>query len=295
MITQFRNMLRMSWKSFAMAILGCLLFAVGTNIFIVPQKLYNGGVMGVAMLIRSWLGLDVNITAVSGFDTAGLIYFLLNVPLLVLAYLRLGRVFFYRTITMTIILTAMMSLIKVYPEKLFAEPLTAILVAGIITGLGTGLILTAGFCAGGQDILGVYFTKTRRNFSVGRLTLIFNTIVFGIMALTNNFEILVYSLLFTAVQSLVTDRYHMQNITVTLMIFTKVAGIDQAILKEFGRGVTNWDGVGAYTKEGTSIHYTVINKYEVSYVTRLVRRLDPNAFIVIQEDSRVIGNFEKRI
>lgn len=295
MITQFRNMLRMSWKSFAMAILGCLFFAIGTNIFIVPQNLYNGGVMGVAMLIRSWLGLDVNITAVSGFDTAGLIYFLLNVPLLVLAYLRLGRVFFYRTITMTLILTAMMSLIKVYPEKLFADPLTAILVAGIITGLGNGLILTGGFCAGGQDILGVYFTKTRRNFSVGRLTLIFNSVVFGIMALTNNFEILVYSLLFTAVQSLVTDRYHMQNITVTLMIFTKVAGIDQAILKEFGRGVTNWDGVGAYTKEGTSIHYTVINKYEVSYVTRLIRRMDPNAFIVIQEDSRVIGNFEKRI
>lgn len=295
MITQFRNMLRMSWKSFAMAILGCLFFAIGTNIFIVPQNLYNGGVMGVAMLIRSWLGLDVNITAVSGFDTAGLIYFLLNVPLLVLAYLRLGRVFFYRTITMTMILTAMMSLIKVYPEKLFADPLTAILVAGIITGLGNGLILTGGFCAGGQDILGVYFTKTRRNFSVGRLTLIFNSVVFGIMALTNNFEILIYSLLFTAVQSLVTDRYHMQNITVTLMIFTKVAGIDQAILKEFGRGVTNWEGVGAYTKEGTSIHYTVINKYEVSYVTRLIRRMDPNAFIVIQEDSRVIGNFEKRI
>lgn len=295
MISRFRKSLRMSWKNFGMAVLGCLFFAVGTNVFIVPQNLYNGGVVGVAMLIRSLLGLDVNITAISGFDTAGVIYFLLNVPLLILAYLRLGRVFFYRTITMTVILTAMMSLIKVYPEKLFDDPLTAIVVAGIITGLGVGMILTGGFCAGGQDILGLYFTKTRANFSVGRLTLIFNSVVFGLMALTHNFEILVYSLLLTAIQSLVTDRFHMQNITVTLMIFTKVAGVDQAIMKEFGRGVTNWEGFGAYTKEGSLIHYTVINKYELNYVTRLIRRLDPHAFIVIQEDSRVIGNFEKRI
>lgn len=295
MISKFRKSLRMSWKNFGLAVLGCLFFAVGTNIFIVPQNLYNGGVVGVAMLIRSFLGLDVNITAISGFDTAGLIYFLLNVPLLILAYLRLGRVFFYRTITMTVILTAMMSLIRVYPVKLFQDPLTAVLVAGIITGLGVGMILTGGFCAGGQDILGLYFTKTRANFSVGRLTLMFNSVVFGLMALTHNFEILVYSLLFTAVQALVTDRFHMQNITVTLMIFTKVAGIDQAIIKEFGRGVTNWEGVGAYTKAGSMIHYTVINKYELNYVTRLIRRLDPQAFIVIQEDTRVIGNFEKRI
>lgn len=292
---RFRQMLQISWKNFGLAVLGCLLFAVGTNIIIVPQQLFNGGVVGVAMLIRSFLGLDANLLQVGGFDTAGLIYFALNVPLLILAYRRLGRVFFYRTITMTIILTAMMSLIPVYPSKLFADPLTAILVAGIITGLGVGMILTAGFCAGGQDILGVYFTKTRRNFSVGRMSLIFNSFVFGFMALTNNFEVLVYSLLLTAVQSLVTDRYHMQNITVTLMIFTKVAGVDTAIMKDFGRGVTNWQGAGAYTKEDTTIHFTVINKYELSMVTRLIKKIDPKAFIVIQEDSRVLGNFEKRL
>lgn len=295
MIQQFRQRLRMSWKNFTMATLGCLMFAVGTNILIVPQQFYNGGVMGVAMLIRSFIGLDANVTAAGGFDTAGLIYFALNIPLLILAYFRLGRVFFYRTITMTVVLTFMMTVIKVYPVKLFADPLTAVLVAGVITGLGNGLILTAGFCAGGQDILGVYFTKTRNNFSIGRLTLMFNAVVFGIMAITNNFEILVYSFLFTAVQGLMTDRYHKQNIAVSLMIFTKVPGIDQAIMSEFGRGVTNWQGLGAYTNKDTMIHYTVINQYELNYVSRLIGRIDPGAFIVIQDNTRVIGNFERRI
>lgn len=292
---RFRQLLGVSWKNFGLAVLGCLMFAIGTNIFIVPQNLFNGGVVGVAMLIRSFLGLDASLLELGGFDIAGLIYFVLNIPLLVLAYFRLGKTFFYRTVTMTIILTAMMSLIRVYPEKLFDDPLTAVLVAGIITGIGIGLILTAGFCAGGQDILGIYFTKTRSGFSVGRMTLLFNTVVFGIMALTNSFEVLVYSLLFIAIQAFVTDRFHMQYITVTLMIFTKVAGIDQAIMEQFGRGVTNWLGMGAYTNEETTIHYTVINKYELSYVTRLIRRLDPQAFVIIHEGNRVIGNFERRI
>lgn len=292
---KFLQQLRISWKNFGMAVLGCLLFAVGMNIFLVPQNFYNGGVMGLAQLLRSFSGFDVSFAAETGVDTAGIIYFILNVPLLTLAYMRLGKTFFYRTITMTVILTALMSIIKVWPVKLFQDPLTAVIVAGIVTGLGNGLVLSGGFCAGGQDILGLYFTKTRANFSVGRLSLLFNGLVFGIMALTHNFEILVYSLLFTAVQSLVTDRFHIQNITVTLMIFTKMAGVDQAILDSFGRGVTNWEGIGAYTKEGTRIHYTVINKYELNYVVRLVRRLDPNAFIVISEDSRVVGNFEKRL
>ena len=123
----------------------------------------------------------------------------------------------------------------------------------------------------------------------------FNAVVFGIMAITNNFEILVYSFLFTAVQGLMTDRYHKQNIAVSLMIFTKVPGIDQAIMSEFGRGVTNWQGLGAYTNKDTMIHYTVINQYELNYVSRLIRRIDPGAFIVIQDNTRVIGNFERRI
>lgn len=294
-LKQFRKKLRMSWKNFAMSAAGSLLFAIGMNIFIIPHSLYNGGLMGIAMLIRSFISNTLGLDLLSGFDLTGIFYFMLNIPLLILAYRRLGKVFFYRTITMTIILTALMSFIKVYPGKIIEDPLTAILVGGMITGLGNGLTLSGGFCAGGQDILGVYFTKVRPNFSVGKLTLIFNSIVFVVMALTHDFEILIYSLLFTAVQSLVTDRYHMQNINITLTIFTKVAGVDQIIMKEFGRGVTNWTGVGAYTQQETKIHFTVVNKFEVNQITRAIRRLDPQAFIVITEDSKVLGNFEKRL
>lgn len=292
-LIHFPKKLGMTWKNFGLSVLGTVLFAWGMNFYIIPQGLFNGGILGIAMLIRTFL--FVGIPEATGFDIAGIIYFLLNIPLLYLAYRKLGRNFFYRTITMTVILTVMMTIIKIYPTKIIDEPLTAILVGGIITGIGNGLILSAGFCAGGQDILGVYFTKTRTNFSVGKLTLIFNSIVFGLMAITQSFEILVYSLLFTAVQSLVTDRYHMQNINLTLMIFTKVPGVDKVILNDFGRGVTQWMGLGAYTKQDTQIHFTVVNKFEVNQVTRAIRRVDPSAFIVIQEHTKVIGNFERRI
>ena len=71
--------------------------------------------------------------------------------------------------------------------------------------------------------------------------------------------------------------------------------IQEAIMKETGRGVTYWDGAGAYTKTQTRILVTVINKYEEHQIRRIVASFDPNAFVIFNEGPTVSGNFEKRL
>ena len=81
----------------------------------------------------------------------------------------------------------------------------------------------------------------------------------------------------------------------SVMIFTKQLGISEAIMKEMGRGVTNWEGAGAYTNETSYILYVVISKYEVNQIKRIVQKIDPKAFMIFTEGTAVTGNFEKRL
>jgi len=79
------------------------------------------------------------------------------------------------------------------------------------------------------------------------------------------------------------------------MIFTKKDGIDKEINEKTRRGVTKWDGCGAYTKESTQVLVSCINKYEVNDVMELVQGIDPQAFVIVDENVIVNGNFEKRL
>ena len=110
-----------------------------------------------------------------------------------------------------------------------------------------------------------------------------------------NIEIVIYSLIYGVVYSIACDRVHIQNINMSVMIFTKKLGISRAIIDQTGRGVTNWDGAGAYTNQTSYILFVVISKYEVNQLKRIVRSIDPNAFMIFTEGCSVCGNFEKRL
>lgn len=280
-------------KHFTLAASGMLLFSIGMNVFIQPLKFYSGGVIGIAQIIRSFL-ISIHVP-LPNFDVSGLIYYLINVPLLVLAWRKLGRFFFVRTIIMTSILTLFLTIVPIPAEAIIHDSLTSALVGGVACGIGTGLCLYAGYSAGGLDILGLYFIQKYPGFSIGKIALLINLFVFSILALTQNLETVIYSFLFNAVLSVAIDKVHAQNINVWVVIITKKEGIDQVIMKELGRGVTNWEGSGAYTGDSSHIHTTMINKVEIPIIKRMVLAIDPKAFIISTEGSQVVGNFQKRL
>lgn len=279
--------------NFLYASLGMLLFGIGLNVFVTPLNFLSGGAVGIAQLFRDFLfGLGLSDP---GFDLVGVFYLLLNVPLLYLGYTALGKNFTIRTCIMIVIFSLTLTFVPVPAQPLLHDPLTASIVGGVLAGIGSGFTLTAGYAAGGMDILGLYLAKKVPGFSVGRLGLIVNAIVFSTMFLTKSFEVVVYSFLFTAAISVATDRFHSQNINVWLIIFTKKEGVDKLILNKLSRGVTSWDGAGAYTGDHTYIHATMINKFEMVRAKQLVLQEDPKAFMILNEGASVAGNFLKKL
>lgn len=276
------------------ATLGSIMFAFGLNVFIIPLSLYNGGFMGISQLIRTFL-IKILPFSFGHTDIAGIIYFLINLPLIYMAWRKMGKEFFGRSIITIIIQTVAMTIIPIPSTPIISDYLTACVIGGIIAGMGSGMILRGGSSGGGQDILGIYFSKKFPGFSVGKVSIIINFFVYGVCLLLFNIEIVIYSLIYGVVYSIACDRVHIQNINMSVMIFTKKLGISKAIIDQTGRGVTNWDGAGAYTNQTSYILFVVISKYEVNQLKRIVRSIDPNAFMIITEGCSISGNFEKRL
>lgn len=279
---------------FVYAACGGVLFAAGVNLFITPLDLYNGGFMGIAQLIRTFLTSVLHLSF-GQTDIAGIVYFLINLPLLYLAWQKMGKGFFVRTVFTVIVQTASLTLIPIPERSIIDDRLTSCIIGGLIAGFGSGLVLRGGSSGGGQDILGLYFTKKFRNFSVGKMSNIINIFVYGVCLLMFDLEIVIYSLIYGVIYAMACDRIHIQNINMSVMIFTKKLGISKAIMDETGRGVTNWDGAGAYTNETSYILFVMISKYEVNQIRRIVQNIDPNAFMIFTEGCSVEGNFEKRL
>lgn len=277
------------------AIGGSFLFAAGVNLIITPLGLYNGGFMGTAQLIRTFLVSYLHLGFLGQFDLAGIIYFIINVPLLYLAWKEMGKQFFVKTLITVGVQTVFLTVIPMPKKPVIEDYLTACIIGGLIAGTGTGMVLRGGSSGGGQDIIGILCTKKYPGFSVGKISIMMNIVVYGICAFLFDIEIVIYSLIYATVLALACDRAHLQNINMSVMIFTKKLGISKAIMEETGRGVTNWDGEGAYTNETSYILFVMISKYEQDQIKRIVQDIDPNAFMIFNEGSSVVGNFEKRL
>lgn len=277
------------------AVTGSLLFALGVNLIIVPLGLYNGGFMGIAQLLRTFFVEVCRIPVPSGVDLSGIIYFIINIPLLYLGLRVLGKEFAAKTLITVTIQSIFLIIVPIPSVPVIDDFLTSCIIGGLIAGTGTGLVLRGRSSGGGQDIIGLCCAKKYPNFSVGRINILMNILVYVICMFMFNIEIVIYSLIYTTVLAMALDRVHIQNINTSVMIFTKKLGISKAIIEQTGRGVTNWDGEGAYTNKTSYILFVMISKYEVGQIKRIVHSIDPNAFMIFTEGCAVEGNFEKRL
>lgn len=276
-------------------IAGNLIYCVGFNLLIVPMKLYSAGFMGMAQLAELLFRQGLHLPIPAAVNLTGIVYFLLNVPIMYMGYRVLGKEFAVKTLAMVGLMSAFLVVIPIPKVPIVEDYLTACIIGGLVCGVGDGLILRGRSSAGGQDVIGLCCAKKYPNFSVGKVSIILNVFVYGICLFLFNIEIVIYSLIFATVLSLAVDKIHIQNINTSVMIFTKKLGISKAIMEQTGRGVTNWDGEGAYTNETSYILFVMASKYEVPQIKKIVRSIDPNAFMILTEGCSVEGNFEKRL
>ena len=283
------------WSRIAIAVFATFLYALGVNLFIVPVGLYSGGMVGLSQVIRTVLAQRVALPA--GVDIAGILYFLLNVPMLLIGWKELGRGFLVRTLICVGASSLFLSLIPAPLVPILDERLAACVVGGILCGFALGLALTCGCSTGGLDIIGLCLSKRGSRFTVGRFSMSFNVLLYAACALLFDIQTAVYSVIYTVFCSLFIDRGHQQNISVQVLIFTRDEDpeLPQNIMTRLGRGVTYWQGKGAYTESDMRVLCVCVSKFEVAELQETVRELDPNAFFIVQEGVRIGGNFLRKV
>ncbi len=279
-------------KDYVTLILGSILFVVGVNVFIVPIGIYNGGIIGTSQLIRTLLYDILKISF--KFDVAGIINMGINIPLLYMAYKNLSRKFFFGTLISVVLQTIFFTIVPIPKSPILDDMLSNIIIGAIISGAGCGIVLLSGASTGGLDIIGVYSSIKKSNFSVGGLSMIINFFIYATCAVLFDVGIAIYSIIYSTIASMAMDYFHYQNIEISLMVFTKNKEVKDVIMKKFMRGVTYWEGYGAYTNTDLEVMVTVCSKLESIRIKKMIQELDPQAFIIMNS-TKVTGGFEKRL
>lgn len=289
---KIKNIFNWGLEDLFRVIIGSFLFCLAINIFVVPNHLYTGGVLGVAQLIRSITNDLFNIKI--NFDYSGTIYFLLNVPLFIVAYKNLGKTFFFRTVFAVIIQTIMLSFIPTL--RVVNDILTNVFVGGILGGIGVGMILSSGASTGGTDILGLAIAKKYNNFSVGKIGLLVNFIIYSVAGIRYGIEIAIYSIIYSVVDNVLVDKMHEQNVCSTAFIFCKKnpKPINDYIKNVLDRDFTYWYAKGGYDDSRTYIIYAALTKYELIKLERELKNFDIQTFMIESEGIGIKGEFVKK-
>ena len=257
---------------------GSALCALGINGVLVPRQFLSGGFTGLALIIHY----------VSPALPLGVIYFVLNLPNFAFGWKFVGRRFFLYSVAGMFIFSAAIQTIHV-TLPVYDELLSALL-AGIIIGVGSGVILKSLGSAGGTDILSVMLLKV---FSVrlGSTILAFNGVILVASALIFSLEKALYTLIYLYIVSSVVNLVvtGLSQRKAVFIISPKWKEISQRIMEEIQRGVTIIKGQGGFSGQEQQILYTVITFRELARVKRLVRSEDPEAFVVVSETLEVMG------
>ncbi len=279
------------------AMAGAAIYSLGVVWFIDPVSLYSGGAMGFSQLIRTLLTAAFP-SVFEGFDIAGIVYYAINVPLLLLGLKRIGKWFLFKTLLCVTTVTVLVSVIPVPAQSFLGEDvLASCVIGGILCGVGTGITLRNGGSTGGMDIVGMMLVRWRRDFKVGRVSMATNAVLYGICLFLFDIQTVIYSLIYAFVSSFAVDKTHSQTITVEIRVITKGKNeaMEQEIITEMNRGVTRWEAVGAFTQENVQVLFILASKYELNHIRSIIYKHDPKAFVMINEGVEVVGNYEMRV
>ena len=266
-------------KEYIIVALACVVMAFNINYFFVGNKLAEGGVSGLSLIIHYLSNIDVSY-----------LYFALNIPLIILAYIFLGKNFLLKTFFATFVLSVFL---KVFAS--FSEPLDDILLAaifgGAINGIAIGIVFYAGGSTGGMDIVAKIVNKYT-GIPISRILLATDFIVLSMVAVIFGKVIFMYTLISLIISSKMIDIiqvgiYSAKGVTI---ITTKEDEIRKRIMEDTGRGITLIDAKGGYTQKEIGMLYCVVGQYQLIKVKTIVKEVDPSAFMIVADVHEVIGN-----
>jgi uncharacterized membrane-anchored protein YitT (DUF2179 family) len=258
--------------------IGSIICAIAVNGILVPQHFLSSGFTGVSLLIHYFFPTR----------SVGLIYLILNIPMFIIGWSFVGRRFFVYSVAGMSIFS--LALLTVHIDIPLHDKILSALLAGIVNGVGSGIVLRSLGSAGGSDILSVILQKV---FSVklGTTVLVFNGVVLSVAAVIFSLEGALYTLVYLYVNTQVLNLVvlGLSKRKVIFIISDRWEKLSEEILKKNRRGVTIIEGVGGYKREDKRILYSVIAFQDLPILKKMVSRIDPNAFVVVMDTLEVMG------
>ena len=281
------NTIRENIVDFIQLTIGGLLAIVTFNLFLAPSQIAPGGVSGLSLVIHEFIGLP-----------EGLIMLVLNIPILVLGYFALGRrQFLMRTLYVVLLYNLGVDLFEgILPkEGITDDPLLVALFGGVVGGISSGFLFRAGGTAAGTSIISRVI-QLRTGMPVSQLYLFIDGGIILLEALIFGWDKALYAVVMLFVWGLTTD-YVLEGPSVvrTATIITNAPNeVARALMSRLNIGVTSWQGQGMFTGQERSILFCTVNRPDVTSLKQEIKRVDPEAFVVIGNAHERMGGIVKK-
>ncbi|WBF52883.1 YitT family protein [Macrococcoides canis] len=271
-------------KRFMFITIGAILMAIALELFLVPNKLLDGGIVGISIMMSHFLKLPI-----------GLFIFILNIPFFYLGYKQIGKTFALSTLYGIGVLSIGTALL--HPVPAFAdEKFLVTIFGGVILGLGVGLVIRYGGSLDGTEILAILINN-KTPFSVGEIVMVINFFIYTVAGFVFTWESAMYSVItyFIAFKTIDIVQQGLDESKSVWIISDQYEEIGDAINDRLGRGVTYLKGEGAYTGDNKKVIFCVITRLEEFKLKDIVNHYDDSAFVAIGNVSEVKGGrFKKR-
>lgn len=251
-------------------LIGVTLAAVALELFLIPNSVIDGGIIGISLILNFITGIPF-----------GILILIINLPFLFFGYKHIGKNFFISS-SVAIILLAVIEFPLKSVGPFVTDPLLATVFGGLLLGAGVGLVIRNGGALDGTEILGILLTR-KIPFSVGEFVMFFNIFIFGWAGFVLTWEKAMYSILTYYIASKAIDIIiqGLEDTKAVIVVSDEYEELSAAITERLGRSVTLLHGKGGYNDNEKEIIYVVITRLEISKLKQIVRDMDPSAFVTI--------------
>ena len=271
-----------NFLSFLLITLGATLAAVALEIFLVPNNIIDGGIIGISIMISYITKVKLRILT-----------FVLNIPFLILGYKQLGKSFLIKAAYAMLVFSVLLEQFKPVPE-LTNDILLATVFGGLLLGIGVGFVIKFGACLDGTEVVAILINK-KTSFSVGQVVMFLNFFIYSTSGLLFGWDRALYSILTYFITFKIIDMVSegFEQAKAAMIITNHGEEIANSIYKHLGRTVTMLEGEGLISGKKVVL-YAVVTRIEIPELKRIVAADDYSAFVTITDVNEIVGKHIKK-
>lgn len=270
---------------FLFILIGASLAAAAIELFLVPNSIIDGGIIGVSLILNYLTGVPF-----------GILIIVINLPFLYFGYKHIGGNFFVSSIFAIAVLAVAEVLLHAV-DGFVTDPLLATVFGGMLLGGGVGIVIRNGGALDGTEILGILLTK-KIPFSIGEFVMFFNIFIFGWAGFVLGWEQAMYSILtyYIAAKTIDAVIQGLDETKAVIVVSNEYEEMAAAINKQLGRSVTKLQGKGGYSDDEKDVLYVVVTRLELTKLKQIVSDIDQKAFVTVMATQEAHGgNFKAQI